>query len=104
AGRGRCLELGREAEAGDGRLERRAEALGGWDDERDAPRRDALAEEREHFLRDELERVARSGALEEADGARRRGPLRGSALEQRPLEMGGRRCGAFRGSPAHLPG
>src|SRR5262249_61169350 len=60
------LERVRDAEACERRLERRAEALGRWDDERDALRRDALAEEREHFLRDELERVARSGALEEA--------------------------------------
>src|SRR5262249_3580093 len=86
------LERVRDAEAGERRLERRAEAPGRRDDERAALRRDALAQEHEHFLRDELERVARAGALEEADGSRRRGPRLGSALEQRALEVDERRC------------
>ena len=47
---------------------------------------------------DELERVARSGALEEAHRARRGRRVGGGALEQRPLEMRERRRGVLGGA------
>jgi phage shock protein A len=65
------LERVGDAEAREHRLERRAEALRRRHEERDLLGRNALAHERQDFLRDELERVARARPLEEADGARR---------------------------------
>src|SRR5262249_51249830 len=85
------LDRVRDAEAPEGGLERRPEALRGGHDERDLLRDDAVAEEREHLARDELERVPGARAPEEAHRARgRERPCR-RAFEERPLEVCERR-------------
>ena len=69
------------AERAERGLERRAPALDARTDDPDALRRRSRAHEREQLLADELERAARAGALEEADGA----------VDRRPAAAAGRR-------------
>jgi hypothetical protein len=84
-----ALDGVRNAERPERRLERRAQALERRHDHRDRLRRDAVADQAQDLLADELERAPRAGSLEPADGAfqlRRLG--NGRVREERPLEMG----------------
>ena len=81
------LERIGNAEAAEDRFERRPVALRRRDDERDLLRRNAVTQQVEQFLADELERASRACAFEKTDGASCRGERRGGLLEQRSLEM-----------------
>ena len=80
------LDRDGNAERAECRLDRRARALERRADDRDLLRGDAVADELEHGLGDELERGATAGSLEEAHRAveRRR---RGGVVEEVALEM-----------------
>ena len=85
----------RHAERAERRLERRAPAVDAREDDADALRRDAAAQQREQLLADELERAARAGTFEEANRAVYRHRLRRHVGEQRSLEMRERRLRGF---------
>ena len=81
-----------DAERAEHRLDRGARALDGRDHERDLLQRDAGGGELPNLLRDELERAARAGRLEEADRAvERRRVGRRIVVEEVPLEVRERR-------------
>src|SRR5207249_7228428 len=82
-----------DAEAGERGLERRTEALGRRDDERDPFGGDAAAKQAEQLVGDELERVARPRALQEAHRAGGRRRVGGGALEQRAFQVDKGRSG-----------
>ena len=79
----------RDAERAERGLERRAHAVDARADDADLLRRRSGAEQREQLFADELERAARAGALEEADGAvdrdraRATRPLKSERVEMR---------------------
>ncbi len=76
------------------RLERGAETLERRADEPDGLGRRPVTEQAQDLVRDELERRARAGALEEPDGSLERGRLRvGTVGEERPLQVGECRMG-----------
>ena len=81
------LDGERDSGRAEHRLERRPPALERREDESDLLERDAGGSELTDLLRDELQRAAGAGALEEADRARERGPRRRRVGEEMPLEM-----------------
>ena len=87
----RRLDRVRHPERAEHRLERRAPALERRRDQRDPLGRRAAADELEQLLADQLERAARAGAFEEADGAVELGAATPALDEQRALEMRERR-------------
>src|SRR5581483_6599847 len=96
------LEGVRDAEAAEHRLERRPPFGERRRHERDPLRRDAAADEGDELVRDELERAAAPGSLEEADGSvELRGRRRG-LLEERPLEVRERRVRVLAGTRRKL--
>ena len=87
----RGVERVRDAERAECRLERRADAVERRADDEDLVGSGAAAHELQDLVRDELERCARAGALEEANRALAFGRRGRDVLEERPLEVG--QCG-----------
>ena len=96
-----ALERVGHAERREGGVER-APASGRATGRRSRSRRGirAGAQQREHLVRDELERAAQAGALEEADRAVELRRRRRASREERALEVGERRRARARGSAA----
>ena len=88
------------AERGEGRVERRAPAVERRADDRDLVRRRAVPQQREDLVRDELERAADAGALEEAQRAVQLGPRRAPRRGRARARGGRARASAPRGSAA----
>ena len=82
-----ALDGERDPERPEHRLERSPPTLDRGHDEGDLVERDAVGGELPDRLRDELERPAGAGALEEADDAVERRPLRRSVGEEVTLEV-----------------
>src|SRR5205823_3195637 len=86
-----ALEAEGNAERAEPRLDRRPPAVGRRADDRDLVERGPGAGKGQDLGADELERAARAGALEEADGALERRRLERRVAEERALEMEERR-------------
>ena len=92
----------RNAERAERGLERRAPALDARADDPDRLRRRPGAQQREQLLADQLQRAARTRALEEADGAVERNRRRRLVAEQRTLEVRDRRVRRLAGARRQL--